>query len=181
MQWIQSAAHHRRRVTRQRRLQRQVHYTAMVYAPVAIALTTFRKRANLPPWLAVTIASGAPLAVAAALPPRSRVRYAAAGMAYMWLFKISWELPADDEGTHRRRLNVDYPIRFDSALCGGVPPSAAPAARAAHEGRGVAARRRRVRHLRLVVSARTCCSATRCCATRSTSRAPPAGSPPPTT
>ena len=122
VQWVKDAAHHHRRVTRQRRLQRHVHYTAMAYAPAAIALTTFRQRANLPPWLAVTIASGAPLAVAAALPPRSRLRYAAAGMAYMWLFKISWELPADDERRHRRRLNIDYPIRFDSALCGGVPP-----------------------------------------------------------
>jgi membrane-associated phospholipid phosphatase len=121
-QWLYDAAHHRRRVTRQRRLQRQVHYAAMAYAPAAVALTTFRKRASLPPWLAVLVASGAPLAVAAALPPRSRARYAAAGMAYMWLFKISWELPADDEGQQRRRLNVDYPIRFDSALCGGVPP-----------------------------------------------------------
>ena len=123
VRWMESAALYRRRVTRRRRLQRQVHYGAMAYAPVAVVLTTFRQRANLPPWLAVAIASGTPLAVAAALPPRSRVRYAAAGMAYMWLFKISWELPADDEGTHRRRLNVDYPIRFDSALCGGVPPS----------------------------------------------------------
>ncbi|MDP1846402.1 MAG: phosphatase PAP2 family protein [Solirubrobacteraceae bacterium] len=123
VQWMESAALYRRRVTRRRRLQRQVHYGAMAYAPAAIALTTFRERVNLPPWLAVAIASGAPLAVAAALPPRSRVRYAAAGMAYMWLFKISWELPADDEGTHRRRLNVDYPIRFDSVLCGGAPPS----------------------------------------------------------
>ncbi|HEV2777007.1 MAG TPA: hypothetical protein VGV90_15545, partial [Solirubrobacteraceae bacterium] len=123
VEWLKSSAHYRRRVTRQRRLQRQVHHAAMVYAPVAIALTTFRKQVNLPTWLAVTIASGAPLAIAAALPPRSRVRYAAAGMAYMWLFKTSWELPADDEGQHRRRLNIDYPIRFDSALCGGVPPS----------------------------------------------------------
>ena len=123
VQWIKSAALYRRRVTRQRRLQRQVHYTAMAYAPAAIVLTTFRQRVNLPPWLAVAIASAAPLAVAAALPPPRRVRYAAAGMAYMWLFKISWELPADDEGTHRRRLNVDYPIQFDSALCGGTPPT----------------------------------------------------------
>jgi len=66
VQWIKSAALYRRRVTRRRRLQRQVHYGAMVYAPVAIALTTFRKQVNLPSWLAVAIASGTPLAVAAA-------------------------------------------------------------------------------------------------------------------
>ena len=95
----------------------------MAYAPIAIALTMARKRVGLPPWLAITIASGAPLAVAAALPPRSRWRYAAAGMTYMWLFEVSWELPADDPGQHRRRLRIDYPIRIDSALGGGVPPS----------------------------------------------------------
>ena len=111
-----------RRVARRRRLQRHVHYASMVYAPIAIGLTMARKRVGLPQWLSLTIASGAPLAVAAALPPRSRLRYAAAGMTYMWLFEISWELPADDPGRHRRRLHVDYPIRIDSALAGGMPP-----------------------------------------------------------
>ncbi len=95
----------------------------MVYAPIAIGLTLLRKRVGLPPALAIAIASGAPLAVAAALPPRSRWRYAAAGMTYMWLFEVSWELPADDPWRHRRRLHIDYPIRIDSALAGGVPPS----------------------------------------------------------
>jgi membrane-associated phospholipid phosphatase len=109
-------------VARRRRLQRQVHIAAIAYVPAAIALTTLRRRANLPPWLSLTIASAAPFAVSAALPPRSRARYVAAGMTYMWLFKVSWELPADDEATHRRRLRIDYPIRADSALGGGVPP-----------------------------------------------------------
>ncbi|MFP5364189.1 MAG: phosphatase PAP2 family protein [Thermoleophilia bacterium] len=113
---------HRRRVARRRRLRRHVHLGAMAYAPSAIALTMLRKRIGLAPWLSITIASGAPLAVAAALPPRSRMRYVAAGMTYMWLFKESWELPADDGRTHRRRLRIDYPIRVDSVLGGGMPP-----------------------------------------------------------
>jgi membrane-associated phospholipid phosphatase len=122
VRWLDDARLHRRRVARQRRLQRQVRVGAYVYAPGAIALTMLRQRAGLPPWLSLTIASGAPLAVAAALRPRSRRRYIAAGMTYMWLFKQSWELPAEDERTHRRRLHVDYPIRVDSALGGGMPP-----------------------------------------------------------
>lgn len=122
MRWLDDARLHRRRVARRRRLQRHVHVASVVYAPVAISLTMLRKRLELPPWLSLAIASGAPLAVAAALPPRSRRRYVAAGMTYMWLFKESWELPADDERTHRRRLRVDYPIRVDSALGGGMPP-----------------------------------------------------------
>ena len=122
VRWLDNATLSRRRVARRRRLQRHVHLAAIGYAPVAIALTMLRKRIGLPPWLSITIASGAPLAVAAALPPRSRGRYIGAGMAYMWLFKESWELPADDDRNHRRRLHVDYPIRVDSALGGGMPP-----------------------------------------------------------
>ena len=123
VRWLDDARLHRRRVARRRRLQHHVRVVAIGYAPVAIALTILRKRVGLPPWLSLTIGSAAPLAVAAALPPRSRRRYIGAGMAYMWLFKESWELPADDERTHRRRLRIDYPIRIDSALGGGMPPT----------------------------------------------------------
>ena len=122
VRWLDDALLHRRHVARRRRLQRHVHVAAMGYAPASIALTMLRKRLGLAPWLSIAIASGAPLAVAAALPPRSRGRYIAAGMTYMWLFKESWELPADDQRSHRRRLHVDYPIRVDSALGGGIPP-----------------------------------------------------------
>jgi membrane-associated phospholipid phosphatase len=122
VRWLDDALLHRRRVARRRRLQRHVHLAAMAYAPASIALTMLRRRMGLPPWLSIVIASGAPLAVAAALPPRSRSRYIGAGMTYMWLFKESWELPADDPRSHRRRLHVDYPIRVDSALGGGMPP-----------------------------------------------------------
>jgi membrane-associated phospholipid phosphatase len=121
VRWLHDARWHRSRVRRRRKLQRQLHYAAIAYAPAAIALTMLRKRIRLPPPLALAIASGAPLAVAAALPPRSRWRYVAAGMTYMWLFEVSWELPAEDEGTHRRRLRIDYPIRIDGVLGGGVP------------------------------------------------------------
>ncbi len=123
VRWLDDARARRSRVRRRRRLQRHVHLAAIGYAPLAIALTMARKRVNLPPWLALSIASGAPLAVAAAMPPRSRLRYVAAGMTYMWLFEVSWELPADDERMHRRRLRIDYPIRVDSVLGAGAPPS----------------------------------------------------------
>jgi len=122
VRWFDDARVHRRRGARRRRLQRHVHVGAIAYAPASIVLTMLRKRFGLPPWLSVVIASGAPLAVAAALPPRSRTRYVGAGMTYMWLFKESWELPAEDESTHRRRLHIDYPIRVDSVLGGGTPP-----------------------------------------------------------
>jgi membrane-associated phospholipid phosphatase len=135
VRWMQDARSHRSRVARRRRLQRRVHYAAIVYAPLAIALTMLRKRVRLPPQLSLAIASGAPLAVAAALPPRSRLRYVAAGMTYMWLFEVSWELPADDERTHRRRLRIDYPIRIDRVLGAGAPPSQRLQRRLREQGR----------------------------------------------
>lgn len=135
VRWLHDARWHRSRVRRRRRLQRRVHHTAIAYAPIAIALTMLRKHIRLPPPLSLAIASGAPLAVAAALPPRSRVRYVAAGMTYMWLFEVSWELPADDERTHRRRLRIDYPIRIDGFLAGGMPPGQRLQRRLREQGR----------------------------------------------
>jgi len=135
VRWLHDARWHHSRVRRRRKLQRQLHYAAIAYAPLAIALTMARKRIRLPPPLALAIASGAPLAVAAALPPHSRRRYVAAGMAYMWLFEVSWELPADDERTHRRRLRIDYPIRIDGVLGGGLPPSQRLQRRLREQGR----------------------------------------------
>jgi len=72
--------------------------------------------------LMIVIAILAILALIVATPARSRVRYAAAGAAYMWLFYVSWAMPADDPDDQRRRLRVDYPIRLDSLIGGGVPP-----------------------------------------------------------
>jgi hypothetical protein len=48
-------------------------------------------------------------------------RYVVAGAAYMWLFKVSWEIPFDDSERLRRRLHIDYPIRIDSFLGGDRP------------------------------------------------------------
>ena len=122
MRWLDDATLHRRRLAKRRRFQRHVRIAGAVYAPASIALTLLRKRIGVPPWLSVVIASGSPMAVAAALPPRSRRRYVAAGVTYMWLFKESWEMPADEERAHRRQVHIDYPIRADAVLGRGMPP-----------------------------------------------------------
>lgn len=69
----------------------------------------------------VPLASTVPLAVGAAL-PRGRTQYAATWVAYVWLFKVAWEIPYDKPEKLRRRLHLHYPIRVDSAIGGGVPP-----------------------------------------------------------
>ena len=89
--------------------------------PAAVGVTTLRKRLGVPPALTLPLASAVPVAVAAITPP-SRWRYIATGSAYMWVFKVSWELPYDDPEKLESRLHVKYPIQVDSLLGGGTPP-----------------------------------------------------------
>ncbi len=115
---------HRRKhlkASRRRPVWRWMRGLVAVYVPAAVAVTTARKRLGVPPAVTLGVVSATPLAVAA-LTPRGRVRYAAAGMAYMWVFKVTWELPYDDPDELRDRVRVRYPIRVDSVLGGGVPP-----------------------------------------------------------
>jgi membrane-associated phospholipid phosphatase len=96
---------------------------SLAAVPVGVALGQLRKRLEIPPPATVAIASAVPLAAIAATRPRSRTRYVAAGAAYMWLFKLTWEMPFDDPDKVRRRVRIDYPIKIDSLLGGGVTPS----------------------------------------------------------
>ena len=54
-----------------------------------------RKRLSVPQAVTLPVASVAPLAVAAVTPSGKR-RYIAVGAAYMWVFKVTWELPYDN-------------------------------------------------------------------------------------
>lgn len=110
------------RSQRHRGLWMAVRIAAAVAAPVIVVVTTLRKRLGVPQSVALPAASLAPLAAIVATPSRSRVRYVAAGAAYMWLFAVSWEMPADDKSSQRRRLQLDYPIRLDALMGAGVPP-----------------------------------------------------------
>ncbi len=69
----------------------------------------------------VPLASMVPLAVGAAL-PRGRLQYAATWAAYVWLFKVAWEIPYDKPEKLQRHLHLHYPIRIDAAIGAGVPP-----------------------------------------------------------
>lgn len=92
------------------------------FVPVAVGLYATRKRTGLGPAVTLPVVSVTPLAVAAVM-PTGRWRYLATGAAYMWVFKVTWELPADDPERVRERLQVDYPIRIDTFLGRGVPPT----------------------------------------------------------
>jgi membrane-associated phospholipid phosphatase len=90
--------------------------------PVSVAVVNLRKRLDLPTPVTLSAASLTPLAVAAAT-PLGKWRYMAVGAAYMWAFKVTWELPFETRAKARRSVHVRYPIRIDSLLCGGVPPT----------------------------------------------------------
>lgn len=85
-------------------------------------MATLRKPLRVPPAVTLPVASVVPLAVAGVIRP-GRWRYVGAGMAYMWVFKLTWELPNDNPDRLRERLQVDYPVRVDTLLGAGVPPT----------------------------------------------------------
>jgi membrane-associated phospholipid phosphatase len=109
-------------ITIQRRLRarRGPAIAAAIAVPAIIAATMARKRIGLHPATTITIGCGVPLGAAIAF-PHGRVRYAAIAAGYMYLFKLSWELPYDDPERARRRLLIDEPIRFDTWVGRGVP------------------------------------------------------------
>jgi membrane-associated phospholipid phosphatase len=90
--------------------------------PAAVALVSLRKRLNLPVVVTLPVVSLVPLAVAA-MTPLSKWRYVAVETAYMWAFKVTWELPYENREKTQQPVHVRYPIRIDSLLGGGVPPT----------------------------------------------------------
>ncbi len=107
---------------RRRSHRRKVRGSLAAFASAAIGVAAARRRLGVPPMVTLALVSIAPLAVAAAT-PRSKRRYLAVGATYMWAFKVSWELPYDRPDRLERRLQVRYPIRFDSLIGAGEPPT----------------------------------------------------------
>jgi membrane-associated phospholipid phosphatase len=93
-----------------------------VSVPAAVAAVSLRKRLDLPAVVTLPTVSLVPLAVAA-ITPLSKWRYVAIGVAYMWAFKVTWELPYEAREKTQRTVYVRYPIQIDSLLGGGLPPT----------------------------------------------------------
>jgi membrane-associated phospholipid phosphatase len=108
-------------VNRRLRGRRALRVAAAAAVPVAVGLIAARRRIGIHPAVTLTLGCVPPLGCAIAV-PRGRGRYAAVAAAYMHLFKLGWELPYDDPQKLRRRLWIDEPIRFDTAVGLGVPP-----------------------------------------------------------
>jgi membrane-associated phospholipid phosphatase len=108
-------------VNAQRRAHRGWSIVAAASVPAAVGVIAARRRIGMHPALTLPLGCVPPLGCAIAV-PQGRRRYLAVGAAYMHLFKLGWELPYDDPQKLRRRLWVDQPIRFDTAVGLGVPP-----------------------------------------------------------
>ena len=91
-----------------------------VAAGVAAPLVRHRLRLRLP--LVSVLMWQAPGALALAL-PRSRLRDAGIYALQMWAYFAHYDMPDDDPDALLGRLKVDYPIRGDTALGGGVAPT----------------------------------------------------------
>ena len=69
---------------------------------------------------ALTWPAPAALALAA---PRTPLRDAGIYALQMWAYFAHFDMPDDDPDALLRRLRVEYPVRFDRALGGGVTPT----------------------------------------------------------
>ena len=87
-----------------------------------LGVVAARRKLHVPAPVTLGLVSAAPMVVAAATPRRAW-RYAAIGGVYMWSFAVTWTLPYENPEKLRQRLRIDYPIRIDSLLGLGVPPT----------------------------------------------------------
>jgi membrane-associated phospholipid phosphatase len=115
-------AAHRARAFHGRRSPTTRQWVLLAALAPALGLVAARRRLHVPPPVTLALVSAAPLAVAAAT-PRRPWRYAAVGAVYMWCFTVTWTLPYEQPEKLRRRLRIRYPVRIDSVLGVGVPPT----------------------------------------------------------
>ncbi len=87
---------------------------------VATPLVRHRLKLRAPVVSALTWPAPAALALAA---PRTPLRDAGIYALQMWAYFAHFDMPDDDPEALLRRLHVEYPVRFDRALGGGVTPT----------------------------------------------------------
>ena len=95
---------------------------ALAAAAVGAVTPLLRHRLGLPKPVVSALAWQAPAAMAVAV-PRSRGRDAAIYALQMWAYFAHYEMPADDPDALSARVRVTYPIRVDTFVGGGVPPT----------------------------------------------------------
>src|ERR1700754_5137008 len=93
---------------------------AVVAAGVAAPIVRRRARLSKPAVLAAAAAAPAALCVVV---PRSRKRDVATCVLQMWAYLAAYEMPHDDPEALQARVHVDYPVKVDTVIGLGVPPT----------------------------------------------------------
>jgi membrane-associated phospholipid phosphatase len=89
---------------------------------VGVATPLVRHRLRLRAPVVSALSWPAPVALALAA-PRTPLRDASIYALQMWAYFAHFDMPDDDPDALLRRLKVDYPIRFDTAVGLGTPPT----------------------------------------------------------
>jgi membrane-associated phospholipid phosphatase len=100
----------------------RARWPLLASATAVVAVVRKRRELGLPRALSNVLAASVPMTVALAL-PRGRPRAVAVWAAHMWAYKAAFEIPYDRPARLRGRLRVEEPLRFDSKLGCGVPPT----------------------------------------------------------
>ena len=87
-----------------------------------MAAPLIRRRAKLPAAVVLPTAAAAPFALCVAA-RRSRARDVGTCVLQMWAYVAAYQMPHDDPDELERRVHVDYPVRADTALGLGLPPT----------------------------------------------------------
>src|SRR3954462_2699609 len=95
---------------------------ALAAAGIGAAAPPLRRRLDLPKPVTSVLAWQAPIAFAWSL-PRTRARDAAIYALQMWAYVAHYEMPNDRPEELSARVRVRYPIRIDTALGLGEPPT----------------------------------------------------------
>jgi hypothetical protein len=87
-----------------------------------LAAPLLRRRLTLPPSVTIATAAAAPLALTV-LFPRSRARDVGTVCLQMWAYLAAYKMPNDDPAALEARVLVEYPVRFDTWVGRGTPPT----------------------------------------------------------
>lgn len=95
---------------------------AWVVLAAGVAAPVVRRRVRLPKSAVLAASAAAPVALCVVV-PRSRTRDVLTCTLQMWAYLAAYEMPHDDPDALRKRVHVDYPVRIDTILGLGKPPT----------------------------------------------------------
>ena len=99
-----------------------IRLAACTALAAGFAAPLVRRRLRLPPPVVTATAATAPFALCV-LVPRSRKRDVGVIVLQMWAYVATYQMPNDDPIALERRVRIDYPVRADRAIGGGVTPT----------------------------------------------------------